>query len=99
MKQLPAFILLVGLVCGCHTTRTATVPAAPHIRVLTYNVNWGGARPDLAAEIIRRSGAEIVCLQETTPQWAEYLRQALGHDYQFTQFRDSRNRMGGGLGF
>ncbi|HXI70770.1 MAG TPA: endonuclease/exonuclease/phosphatase family protein [Verrucomicrobiae bacterium] len=99
MKQLLASILIVGLVCGCHTTRTATVPTAPHIRVLTYNVNWGGARPDLAAEIIQRSGAEIVCLQETTPQWAEYLRQALGRDYQFTQFRDSQNRMGGGLGF
>jgi endonuclease/exonuclease/phosphatase family metal-dependent hydrolase len=99
MKRLLAFILTVGLVCGCRTTRTATVPAAPHVRVLTYNVNWGGARPDLAVNIIQRSGAEIICLQETTPQWAEYLQQALGRDYQFTEFRDSRNRMGGGLGF
>jgi endonuclease/exonuclease/phosphatase family metal-dependent hydrolase len=98
-KRWLAFILVAGLTCGCGTTRIATVPDAPHIRVLTYNVNWGGARPDLAVEIIRRSGAEIVCLQETTPQWAHYLRQTLGRDYRFMQFRDSQNRMGGGLGF
>jgi endonuclease/exonuclease/phosphatase family metal-dependent hydrolase len=62
-------------------------------------VNWGGARADLAAEIIRRSRAEIICLQETTPQWEQYLRQTLGSDYRFAEFRDSKNRMGGGLAF
>jgi len=99
MNRLLALILLLGLGCGCRATRTATVPAAPHFRVLTYNVNYGGARPDLAAEIIRQSGAEIVCLQETTPQWEQYLRQALGRDYPIAQFRESTNRMGGGFAF
>lgn len=96
----PFFLaLLVGLLCGCRTTRTAHQPAGPHIHVLTYNVNWGEPRPDLAAEIIRRSGADIVCLQETTPQWEQYLRQVLRKDYPFAEFRNSRTRMGGGLGF
>lgn len=99
MNRLICLIILVGLLCGCRATRTAQVPTAPHIRVLTYNVNWGGARPDLAADAIRRSGAEIVCLQETTPQWEEYLRQALGREYTFAEFRNSKTRMGGGLGF
>jgi endonuclease/exonuclease/phosphatase family metal-dependent hydrolase len=67
--------------------------------VLTYNVNWGGARPDLAVEIIRDSGAQIVCLQETTPQWENNLRRALAKDYPFAEFRISRDRMGGGLAF
>lgn len=98
-KRLIVCLLVAGLACGCRTTRTATLPNGPHLRVLTYNVNYGGARPDLAVEIIRNSGAEIVCLQETTPQWAQYLRQALGRDYRFMQFRDSQYRMGGGLGF
>lgn len=98
-KRLSAIILIAGVSCGCHTTRAAKVPHAPHLRVLTYNVNWSGPRPDLTAELLRQSGAEIVCLQETTPQWAEYLRQALARDYPFMQFRDSKNRMGGGLGF
>jgi endonuclease/exonuclease/phosphatase family metal-dependent hydrolase len=92
-------LLLVAVTCGCRTTRTATIPESPQLRVLTYNVNWGGARPDLAAEIIRRSGAEIVCLQETTPQWAAYLRQSVGREYPFMEFRDSAQRMGGGLAF
>jgi vancomycin resistance protein VanJ len=99
MNRICLFLLLLGLGCGCRTTRTATTPTSPHIKVLTYNVNYAGARPDLAAEIIIRSGAEIVCLQETTPQWAQYLRWALGHEYRFMQFRDSKHRMGGGLGF
>lgn len=99
MKPFAFLILSAIVLCGCHTTRTATTPAAPHITVLTYNVNWGGARPDLAAEIIRRSSADIVCLQETTPEWEEYLRRALERDYSFAEFRNSKGRMGGGLGF
>ena len=99
MNKLLHLVLLAGMLCGCRATRTAQVPTAPHIRVLTYNVNWGAARPDLAADAILRSGADIVCLQETTPQWEQYLRQALGTDYSFAEFRNSTTRMGGGLGF
>jgi endonuclease/exonuclease/phosphatase family metal-dependent hydrolase len=99
MKKLIGLVLLAAMLCGCRATRTAQVPSAPSLRVLTYNVNWGGARPDLAVDVIRRSGAEIVCLQETTPEWEHYLRQALGRDYSFAEFRSSKNRMGGGLGF
>jgi endonuclease/exonuclease/phosphatase family metal-dependent hydrolase len=92
-------ILNVGLLCGCRSTRIAVVPAEANVRILTYNLNWGAARPDLAAEIIRRSGADIVCLQETTPQWEQVLRQALANDYRYAEFRNSKTRMGGGLAF
>jgi hypothetical protein len=57
--------ILIGLT-GCHSVRPFEVPAGPHFSILTYNVNWGAPRPDVAAEIIRESGAEMVCLQETT---------------------------------
>lgn len=91
---------LLTLLCGCRTPiRTAVVPTGPHLKVLTYNVNYGGPRPDLAAEIIRRSDADIVCLQETNPQWEEFLRQELGREYPVAQFCESRARMGGGFGF
>jgi endonuclease/exonuclease/phosphatase family metal-dependent hydrolase len=99
MKRFSSLILLAALLSACRTTRTPDTPAAPHITVLTYNVNWGGARPDLVAEIIQRSGADIICLQETTPEWEQYLRQKLINDYPFAEFRNSRGRMGGGLGF
>lgn len=84
---------------GCHSTRPAEAPAGPHFRILTYNINWGGPRPDLAAEIIRRSGAEIVCLQETSPEWEQSLRAALAADYPFMEFRESKGRLGGGFAF
>jgi endonuclease/exonuclease/phosphatase family metal-dependent hydrolase len=90
---------LVLLLVGCRTIRRAEVPTGPHFRVLTYNVNWGMPRPDLAAEIIRESGAEVVCLQETTPEWEQQMRAALSREYPYMDFRDSVGRMGGGLGF
>jgi endonuclease/exonuclease/phosphatase family metal-dependent hydrolase len=99
MNRRVGLTLLVVLLCGCRATRTAQQPAAPHVHVLTYNVNWGGLRPDLAAEVIQRAAADIVCLQETTPQWEQYLRRALGQEYPFTGFRESPTRLGGGLGF
>jgi endonuclease/exonuclease/phosphatase family metal-dependent hydrolase len=99
MNRLIGLTLLAGLLCGCRATRNAHLPAGPHLHVLTYNVNWGGLRPDSAVAIIQRSGADIVCLQETNPQWEQYLRQALEAEYPFAEFRDSETRMGGGLGF
>ena len=90
---------LAALATGCHSTRPAATPAGPHFRILTYNVNWGGARPDLAADLIRSSGADIVCLQETTPEWERHLRPSLARDYSFAAFRHSTTRTGGGLAF
>src|ERR1044072_1684039 len=90
---------LSTFLCGCHTGRPVETATGAHFKVLTYNVNWGGPRPDLAAQIIKESGADIVCLQETTPEWAQFLRQSLGDQYSFTAFRDSQLRSGGGLGF
>src|SRR5262245_56756909 len=78
--------LLAVLLAGCHSIRRAETPSGPHFRVLTYNINWGMPRPDLAAEIIRNSGAQIVCLQETTPVWAAQLRAALSREYPYMDF-------------
>jgi endonuclease/exonuclease/phosphatase family metal-dependent hydrolase len=90
---------LIGLLCGCRSTRQAEAPAGAHLRILTYNVNWGAPGPELAAEIIRQSKADIVCLQETTAAWERFLREKLGPEYSFVEFRESKGRMGGGLAF
>jgi endonuclease/exonuclease/phosphatase family metal-dependent hydrolase len=92
-------VMLLAVVCSCHTTRVAMEPVGPQLRVLTYNINWGSPRPDLVAEVILQANADVVCLQETTSQWEQYLRQALGRNYRFMSFRFSQHRMGGGLGF
>ena len=53
----------------------------------------------MAVDIIRRSGANIICLQETTPQWEAYLKRELAGEYSLAEFRNSPARMGGGLAF
>lgn len=98
MRQFYVLALVLVLLCGCSATRVAKTPSGPHVRVLTYNVNWGAPRPDLAIEAIRRADADIVCLQETTPQWEQYLRDYLP-EYRFAEGRDSKSRTGGGLAF
>jgi len=99
MKRYLAFAALIAISSGCRATRIAETPIGLHFRILTYNVNWGEPSPDAAAKIIRESGAEIVCLQETTPEWERFLRSALPHEYSFAEFRNSKSRMGGGLAF
>jgi endonuclease/exonuclease/phosphatase family metal-dependent hydrolase len=71
--------------------------AGPTVRVLTYNVNWGGVRPDLAVAAIREADADVVCLQETTPEWETYLRGELADGYPHVMFRHSGGA--GGLAF
>jgi len=81
-----AAVMLV-LLCGCASTRMPERPADPHFAVLTYNVNFGGPRPDLAAKAILRADADVVCLQETTPAWEKCLRVRLKETYPHVVFR------------
>jgi endonuclease/exonuclease/phosphatase family metal-dependent hydrolase len=100
--RFPFQLLLAALAVSavsCRSTRPAEAPTGPHFAILTYNVNWGAPGPELAVDIIRQSGADIVCLQETTPEWEQYLRQELGREFSFVEFRNSKGRMGGGLAF
>jgi endonuclease/exonuclease/phosphatase family metal-dependent hydrolase len=99
IEPINAALLAALLGAGCRSLREAEAPTGPRFRVLTYNVNWGARRPELALDFVRRSGAEVVCLQETTPEWEERLRRELGNEYAFMDFRQSRGRMGGGLAF
>ena len=99
LRRLCVAVLLCFLVAGCASTREPQAAPQRYFKVLTYNVNWGGPRPDLAIRAIRESGADIVCLQETTPDWEQVLRRELGTEYRSMRFRQSRGRMGGGLGF
>ena len=49
-------------------------------------------------EIISESKPDVVCLQETTRAWEDYLRRNLGRDYAEMEFRVTPGRAGGGLG-
>src|SRR4051794_33785662 len=78
--------VLLTLANGCASTRPRERPAGTYLKVLSYNVNWGAPRPELAIELIRKSEADIVCLQETTREWEQIFRQALRSEYPFMQF-------------
>jgi endonuclease/exonuclease/phosphatase (EEP) superfamily protein YafD len=80
-------VAMLTAACGERRLVPAT-PGAPELVVLTYNVNFGLDGDPATVAAIRRSGADVVFLQETTPGWerelralrAIYPRQAYRHD-------------------
>jgi endonuclease/exonuclease/phosphatase family metal-dependent hydrolase len=78
-----AIVLLAG--CGSNV-RQAQEPDGPHLRVMTYNVNYG-LPPQWGIEVIEKADADVVCLQETTPFWERSLRERLAQRYPHMLFR------------
>jgi len=88
-------LLAAGLCCqSCAPRREPVEPAGPSFKIMTFNINWGGWRPDLSTRAILDSGADIVCLQETTPAWETYLRPVLATRYPHALFRHGRGAGG-----
>jgi vancomycin resistance protein VanJ len=91
-----ALALVGAAVCcsSCAPRRAPVEPVGASFKVMTYNINWGGYRADLSAKAILDSGADIVCLQETTPGWEEYLRPRFAARYPHMIFRHGRGAGG-----
>ncbi|MBI5778239.1 MAG: endonuclease/exonuclease/phosphatase family protein [Planctomycetes bacterium] len=89
ISTLAAFLLLITVSYFQCTLRKPEMPTGPHVKVLTWNVNWGmsGAYKTLA--VVRDAGADIVCLQETTSNWETLLRRELSSIYPHMSFRHS----------
>jgi endonuclease/exonuclease/phosphatase family metal-dependent hydrolase len=77
--------------------RSAAIPRAEQLVVMTYNVNFGmaGDPPTLGA--IRDGGADVVLLQEVNPAWEEHLRRDLASTYPHQAYRHSDQWPAGGL--
>ena len=68
-------------------------PATPtEFTVATYNVNWGNRDAAAVAEIIREAGADLVCIQESRPEFEERLRHELRDNYPHVMFRGDNDR-------
>ena len=97
MGRLLWVVMLAGL-AGCTGMRPVDTPVVspvrPHFSVLTYNVNWGCPRPDLAVSAIRDADADVVCLQETTPAWERHLSDGLSGVYPQMTFKDAQGAGG-----
>lgn len=77
-------------------SRPASAPATKTLKVATFNVLYLNRDLKAVAQTIRDGGADVVCLQETNPASAAFLRRQLGKLYPHTRFRHARGA--GGLG-
>jgi len=79
-----AGLVLAG---GCASVRPVAQPVGPHFSVMTYNVNWGMPRADLAVAAIIEADPDVICFQETTPDWQWVLTRTLASRYPHRAFR------------
>ena len=85
-----AIIVFLVISAGCTSPRQSNfTPAEPHIKVVTYNVNWGFVRPALVVDFLDGTDADIICLQETHSRWEMALKSRLALKYPYNIFRDS----------
>lgn len=88
MKTLPIIALLIAAALSCGPKRLATeLPAEePSLRVMTYNLNYGLAGDPSTLDAIGAADADIVFLQETTPQWEQVIRRQYAREFAHVEF-------------
>ena len=94
MVRLIAPCLIAALAACASAPLPPETPTGPHFKVLTFNVNYGGPGADLALAAISEEDADLVCLQETTPDWVQVLRAGLQDRYAHVDFHHSRGAGG-----
>jgi endonuclease/exonuclease/phosphatase (EEP) superfamily protein YafD len=89
-EQMRHTVLLIAVALGCDGSA-----AAPRFTVATYNVHadMAGDRATLFA--LRTLGADMVFLQEATPEWERDVRRELGDVYPHISFHPCDDRFGG----
>ncbi len=86
------------LLVGCASLPEPDLaPSEPALRVVTYNINWGGPNPQQVARFLLHADADIICLQETHRQWEAFLRTRLADSYPYNSFHSSGGA--GGIAF
>jgi len=82
------FLSVAAAPIACGTGQAAKrQPAGAHFSLMTYNVNFGRSGAPETAAAIRETDADVVCLQETSPQWREYLDAELKDQYPHERYR------------
>jgi endonuclease/exonuclease/phosphatase family metal-dependent hydrolase len=61
-------------------------PGVPHYRFVTYNVHFPEARDQKTIDALRRTGGDVLCLQETDAAWRQALVAAFAADYPYMIF-------------
>ncbi len=82
--------LVAVLMLGCGTMRQPVFHTdRPHLKIVTYNINWGMARRERVLDYLAECDADIVLLQETTDRWEKALRRRIGSAYPHTVFKNA----------
>jgi endonuclease/exonuclease/phosphatase family metal-dependent hydrolase len=82
------FLVLVMSGAGCRSLpEPVFAPEQPHLRVVTYNVNWSFAVPQRVIDYLTEVDADVICLQETHEYWEAVLKQEFSKRYQHCVFK------------
>ncbi|MDP1825578.1 MAG: endonuclease/exonuclease/phosphatase family protein [Archangium sp.] len=82
-RVLAAVVLLLALTRCAHATRTAREAprGVPQVRVVTYNLNYGLAGDEDTLAAIAATDADLVFLEETSPDWERVIRPSLSRTW------------------
>lgn len=61
-------------------------PGVPHFSVATFNIEKGDHIDEATVSAIGATQADIICLQEVTPEWEEVARARYGEQYPYMLF-------------
>ncbi len=98
MKNNLILLLILGWVTGCTSLPVSDLtPDSPALRVVTYNINWGGANAQNVVRYLLETDADLIFLQETHRSWESYLKKNLSKSYPYSAFLPSGGA--GGIAF
>lgn len=95
------FVLIaIALTAGCFSRPAKhaanPLPDVPRVSVMSYNVNFGLAGDRATVRAVAQRDADVIFLQETTPEWEAALRTEMSSTYPHIAFKQSQGA--GGLG-
>jgi endonuclease/exonuclease/phosphatase family metal-dependent hydrolase len=82
-------LVLAGMGLAAMALASSCQAEEPKVRqftVMTYNLNWGMPNAAETVKAIRKAGADIVCLQETTGGWERLFDRELKGLYPHSRF-------------
>jgi endonuclease/exonuclease/phosphatase family metal-dependent hydrolase len=84
-----SILFITFLTCGCASFPEANFhPDVTHLKIVSYNVNWGFVKPENVAVFLREVDADIIFLQETHHYWEVFLKKQLAGRYRYSVFEE-----------
>lgn len=88
-----SLLLVVG--CGPRPLEPRDpTPGVPHFTVKTFNVATGKHDDAATVSAVGQDNADIVCLQETTPEWEAVLQARYGKQYPYQLYKPTPGAAG-----